>query len=75
MTVYVAPASRPLTVLHIADEDAANGTACGMIMRDDEHWLATERRPGERVCLVCATATAEPVEAAEGARQMTLGDW
>jgi hypothetical protein len=59
--VYCAPIDRPMTVLHVAEDGAAFDeprgaeplTRCGLIMRDDEHWIAVRLREGDRVCLGC----------------------
>ena len=59
--VYCAPLDRPLSVLHIAEDgavfDEPRGaeplTRCGLIMRDDEHWIAVSPRDGDRVCVSC----------------------
>jgi len=67
---YVAPASRALTELHVADDGDGRFTVCGLIMRIGELWREVERRPGDRVCLRCASATAETVVAVQG----TLGE-
>jgi len=71
--VYCAPLDRPLSVLHIAEDGAAFDeprgaeplTRCGLMMRDDEHWIAVRLRVGDRVCLVCAGWPSTPEAAAQ----------
>ena len=59
--VYVAPAARPLTELHIPEDgwlvDLAAGvmpsTRCGLPMAPDELWVEVPKRRGDRVCREC----------------------
>jgi len=58
--VYVAPATEPLTVLHIRDAGkpftsmAGDGrTACDRELAHAECWQVVELRPGDRICSAC----------------------
>lgn len=58
---YCAPAIRPLTRLHIAEDGADLGappgceglTRCGLVMAQAELWVRLRPRPDEQVCRSC----------------------
>lgn len=53
---YTAPASKLLTVLHVADEAAPEDeprTRCGLEMAPEEMWLDVEMRAGDACCRQC----------------------
>ena len=56
--MFVAPASKLLTVLHIPDQDDAAYTQCGLPMEPDELWIPVERDT-EPVCGACQGITEE----------------
>ena len=60
MTGHVAPAARPLTVLHVPEpfalDDDDPRTRCGLVMAAADLWQSVERRDGDRVCPACAGA-------------------
>ena len=67
--VYVAPATEPLTVLHVRDPLAQNKdlasdgvTACGRLMLHAEIWQAVELRDGDRVHPACLGETEPEAE-------------
>ena len=55
---YVAPATRPLTVLHVPQAVTVPEpmTRCGLVMAAADLWQPVERRDGDRVCPACAGA-------------------
>lgn len=77
MAVYCAPATRPLSRLHIAepgaDFTAAAGleglTLCGLVMAQGELWLPVRRLGADRVCWACLDGTGAPLD---GGEQMEL---
>ena len=66
MIRLTAPASKPLTYLHLVDpsqpwvhdikgDESTNGTTmCGLPMLTAQNWQLLEQLPGERICPKCS---------------------
>lgn len=54
--VFVAPASEPVTELHI-EADIGSVTVCGVAMREYQLWQAVDRLDGDAVCAACLRGT------------------
>jgi len=58
VSVYVAPATKLLTVLHVPHPSQDGQTACGLDMEPGEVWV-TVQRDCEPVCGPCQGITEE----------------